>query len=96
MANVNPPSECNPLGVVGRLSGGRGGRMPCVGATLCTFPAFSLVPKNAMVDNLHGEPHVLTLRSWVSRCVSTLVRSSQRCKQHQTDESLLLGSRNKG
>ena len=41
-----------------------------MGATLCTFPAFSLIPKNAMVDNLHGGPHLLTLRSCVSRCVS--------------------------
>ena len=45
MANVNPPRKCNPLCTVGRLSGGSGGGLPCVGATLCTFPAFSLVPK---------------------------------------------------
>ena len=66
MADVDPPRECNPLCAVGRLSGGRGGGMPWVGATLCTFPAFSLVPKNAMVDNPHGGPHLLTLRSCVS------------------------------
>ena len=69
MADVDPPRECNPLCAVGRLSGGRGGGMPWVGATLCTLPAFSLVPKNAMVDNLHGGPHLLTLRSCVSGCV---------------------------
>ena len=69
MADVNPPRECNPLCAVGRLSGGRGGGRPWVGATLCTFPAFSLVPKNAMVDNPHGGPHLLTLRSSVSGCV---------------------------
>ena len=68
MADVDPPRECNPLWAVRRLSGGRGGRMPWVGATLCTFPAISLVPKNAMVDNLHGGPHLLTLRSCVSGC----------------------------
>ena len=68
MADVDPPRECNPLCAVGRLSGGRGGGMPWVGATLCTFPASSLVPKNAMVDNPHGGPHLLTLRSCVSGC----------------------------
>ena len=69
MADVNPPRECNPLCAVGRLSGRRGGGIPWVGATLCTFPAFSLVPKNAMVDNPHGGLHLLTLRSCVSGCV---------------------------
>ena len=33
--------------------------MPWVGATLCTFPALSLVSTNAMVDNPHGGPHLL-------------------------------------
>ena len=31
--------------------------MPRVGASICTFPAFSLVSTNAMVD-LHGRPHL--------------------------------------
>ena len=96
MADVDPPRECNPLCAVGRLSGGRGGGMPWVGATLCTFPAFSLVPKNAMVDNPHGGPHLLTLRSCVSGCVSTLLRSHQRCQQHRTPVSLLLVSCDEG
>ena len=58
------------------ISGRRGGGMPWVGATLCTFPAFSLVPKNAMVDNPHGGPHLLTLRSCVSRCGGMHLRSA--------------------
>ena len=92
MADVDPPRECNPLCAVRRLSGGRGGGMPCVGATLCAYPAFSLVPKNVMVDNPHDGPHLLTLCSCVSRCISTLLRSHQRCQQHRTPVSLLLGS----
>ena len=59
MADLNPHRECNRLCAVGRLSGGRGGGMPWVGATLCTFPAFSLVYTNAIVDNPRGGPHLL-------------------------------------
>ena len=29
-----------------------------MGATLYTFPAFSLVPTNAMVESPHGRPHL--------------------------------------
>ena len=29
-----------------------------MGATLCTFPAFSLVSTNAMVESPHGGPHL--------------------------------------
>ena len=94
MANVYPPREYNPLCTVRNLSGGRGGGMPWVGAMLRTIPTFSLVPKHAMVDNPHGGPHLLTLRSCVSGCVSTLLRSDHRCKQHRTPVSLLLGSCN--
>ena len=32
--------------------------MPWVGATLCTFPAFSLGSTNAMVESPHGGPHL--------------------------------------
>ena len=42
MADLDPPRECNPLCAVARLSGGRGGGMPWVGATLCTFDLASV------------------------------------------------------
>ena len=88
MTDVNLPRECNQLCVVGRLSGGRGGGAPNVGATLCTFPAFSLVPKNAIVDNPHRGPHILTHHRCLSRCISTLLQPHQRCEQHRTPLSL--------